>query len=113
MKWALKLKDSIRLRILAILAMVGVSSVLTLAVVEFTADATHRHMVKLSTSLIPAAMQLVQAEAAFEQVKKRSGEAVLLEEPAALNEADKEANAVGSALQAVGISVASSPELTA
>jgi len=84
-----------------------------LAVVEFSADATHRHIEKLSTSLIPAAMQLDQAEAAFEQLKKRDGEAVLLEEPAALNEADKEADAVESALRAMGLSVAPSPDLTA
>jgi len=111
--WALKTRHSIRLRILAILAMVGISSVLMLAVVEFTAAATHRHMNRLSSSLFPAAMQLVQAEAAFEQFKKRDGEAVLLEEPAAFNEADKEADAVESALRATGLSVASSPDLTA
>jgi len=70
-------------------------------------------MNKLSSSLIPAAMQLVQAEAAFEQLKKRDGEAVLLEEPAALSEADKDADAVGSALRALGLSVVSSPDLTA
>jgi methyl-accepting chemotaxis protein len=113
MKSALGIKDSIRLRILAILAMVGVSSVLLLAVVEYTADATHLHMNKLSSNLFPAAMQLVQAEAAFEQLKKRDGEAVLLEEPAALNEADKDADAVESALRAMSVSVASSPDLTA
>jgi len=110
---ALKTKDSIRLRILAILAMVGVSSVLMLAVVEFTADATRQHMNKVSSSLFPAAMQLVQAEAAFEQLKKRDGEAVVLEEPAALNEADKEADAVQAALRVMSFSVVSSPDLTA
>src|ERR1017187_9042518 len=94
----LNMKDSIRARILAILGLMGLSYVLLLAVVELTATATTRHMDRVSNTLIPGAMQMVQAEASFEQMKKRYKEAVLLEEPAALADAEKDSEAVAATL---------------
>lgn len=66
-----ELKHSIRARILAILAMMGVSYLLLLAMFEITADATHRHMDRVSSTLFPATMQLQQASVSFEQLKKQ------------------------------------------
>ena len=108
-----QMKHSIRARILAIFALMGVSCALLLAMVEFTAAATSQHMDHVSSTLIPAAMQLVQAEASFEQMKKRYKEAVLFEEPAALADADKDADAVATWLSRMRGSVAGSPELAA
>ena len=95
---AIRVKDSIPARILATLVLMGGSSLLLLSMVEFTANATHRHMEELSSTLFPASMRLAQMEASFEQMKKRDSDAVLLEEPAALNGADKDADAVASQL---------------
>jgi methyl-accepting chemotaxis protein len=107
------MKHSIRARILAILAMMGASCLLLLAMVEFTAAATHGHMDRLSSTVFPAAMQLVQTEASFEQMKKRYKEAVLLEEPTALADADKDADAVAAALRSLSATAAGSPDLAA
>ena len=108
-----KMKHSIRARILSILAMMGASCLLLLAMVEFTAAATHAHMDRLSSTVFPAAMQLVQTEASFEQMKKRYKEAVLLEEPTALADADKDADAVATALRSLSATAAGSPDLAA
>ena len=113
MKPTVKTKDSIRLRILAILALMGLSSLLTLAIVEYTATATHQHMDRVSSTLFPATLQLQQAEASFEELKKRDGEAILLEEPKELANADKDAQATTAALNDLRSSVAASPDLAA
>jgi methyl-accepting chemotaxis protein len=110
---AIRVKDSIPARILATLVLMGGSSLLLLSMVEFTANATHRHMEELSSTLFPASMRLAQMEASFEQMKKRDSDAVLLEEPAALNGADKDADAVASQLSSLGYTVEQSPELAA
>jgi methyl-accepting chemotaxis protein len=109
----LKMKHGIGARILAILALMGVSYLLLLAMVEFTAEATHRHMDRVSAVLFPATLQLQLAEASFEQLKKRDKEAVLLEEPAALADAGKDADAVASALGNLSVTLAGSPDLAA
>ena len=108
-----ELKHSIRARILAILAMMGVSYLLLLAMFEITADATHRHMDRVSSTLFPATMQLQQASVSFEQLKKQYKEAVLLEEPAALADADKNADTVVAALGSLSNVVEKSPDLAA
>ncbi len=113
MKPTIKIKDSIRLRILAILAMVGLSSLLMLAIVEYTATTTHQHMDRVSSTLFPATLQLQQAEASFADLKKRDGEAILLEEPKELASADKDAEATTAALNDLHSSVAASPDLAA
>ena len=108
-----EMKHSIRARILAILAMMGVSYLLLLAMFEITADATHRHMDRVSSTLFPATMQLQQASVSFEQLKKQYKEAVLLEEPAALADADKNADTVVAALGSLSNVVEKSPDLAA
>ncbi len=107
----MKMKHSIRARILAILGMMGVSCLLLLAMVQFTAGAIHQHIERVSSTLYPASLQLQKAEASFEQLKKQYGEAVLLEEPAELANADRDADAVAAALSSLSGIVAESPDL--
>ncbi|MDP9050149.1 MAG: methyl-accepting chemotaxis protein [Acidobacteriota bacterium] len=109
----LQVRHSIRLRILAILATMTVSYVLLLAMVEFTASATSHHMDHLSSMLIPATMQLIQAENSFSETEKHYEEAVLQEEPTSLADAGKDAAMAAEALGKLRASVAESPELSA
>jgi len=105
-------KHSIRTRILATLGIMGISYLALLAMIEFSAGATHRHTDRLSATLFPASLQLNQAEASYEQLKKRYKEAVLLEDPAALADANKDADATASALSGLSITLAAdAPDL--
>lgn len=113
MATTIKMKHGIRARILGILAMMGLSYLLLLAIVEFTAGATHRHMEHVSSALFPATLQLQQIEASFQQVERRYKEAILLEEPAALADADRDDDVIAAALSALHLSVAGSPDLAA
>jgi methyl-accepting chemotaxis protein len=107
------MKHSIRARILAILGMLGMNYLLLLAMVQLTAGAIHRHMERVSSTLFPASLQLQKAETSFDQLEKRYKEAVLLEEPSALADADKNADAVTAALNSLSNTVSESPDLTA
>ena len=109
----LQMKHSIRVRILAILGMMGLSYLLLLAMMQFTADATRRHMDRMSSTLFPATLQLQKSQVSFDQLEKRYKEAVLLEEPAALASADKDADAIVESLSSLRTSVAESPDLAA
>ncbi len=103
--------DSIKARILGILGVLAFGYLLLLAMVQFTAAATHRHIEEASGSLFPAALRLQEAEASFEHLQKRYKEAVLLEDAGALDAAEKDADAVSSALSALRPLVAGSPDL--
>ena len=111
MSQTMKMKHSIRTRILAILGMIGLSYLLLLAMMQFTAVATRRHMDRMSSTLFPATLQLQKAQVSFDQLEKRYKEAILLEEPAALVSADKDADAVVESLRSLRTSVAESPDL--
>lgn len=106
-----KMKHSIRARILAIFGMMGLSYMLLLAMMQITASATQQHMDHVSVTLFPAALQLQKTQVAFEQLEKRYKLAVLLEEPAELASADKDADAVAASLSSLGSIVADSPDL--
>ena len=103
---------SIKARILGILGVLAVGYLLVLAVVQFTAAATHQHIDEVRASLFPAALQLQEAEAAFQQLQKRYKDAVLLEDPNALPLAEKDAEAVESALNGLQALLAGDPELS-
>jgi len=103
--------SSIKVRILGILGVLAVGYLLLLAVVQITAAATHRHLDQVSSTWFPAALQLQEAEASFEQLRKSYKDAVLLEDPAALAAADKDGEAVASALTALRAQLDRSPEL--
>jgi methyl-accepting chemotaxis protein len=91
--------------------MMGLSYLLLLAMMQFTSSGTHRHMVRMSSTLFPAKLQLQKAQVSFDQLEKRYKEAVLLEEPAELTSADKDADAVAASLSRLSNIVAESPDL--
>jgi methyl-accepting chemotaxis protein len=102
----------IKTKILAILAVLGGGYLLLLAVVQISATATHSRMSEISSSLFPAALQIQEAEASFERMKKHYGDAVVLQDAAALKGAGADAEATGAALEKVKTLLASSPELS-
>jgi methyl-accepting chemotaxis protein len=102
----------IKTKILAILAVLGGGYLLLLAVVQISATATHSRMLEISSSLFPAALQIQEAETSFERMKKHYGDAVVLQDAAALKGAGADAEATGAALEKVKTLLASSPELS-
>lgn len=103
--------DTIKFKILSILAVLAVCYLLLLAVVQFTATVTHSHLEQVSISLFPAALRIQEAESSFEQLNKRYKDAVLLEDPDALASAERDAAQVTAALLDLRRDLASSPTL--
>jgi len=101
----------IKTRILGILAVLVGGYLLLLAMVQLTATATHRRMSEISSSLFPAAMRMQEAESSFERMKKRYGDAVVLQDASSLKGAETDAEATAAALSDVKASLALSPEL--
>jgi methyl-accepting chemotaxis protein len=91
-------RHSIRTRILAVLGLVGASYLLLIAVMEFTSTATHTHGTLLSKVIYPASLQLLEAQSAAEQMRRQYKDAVLMEEPAALSEAEQQGDVAASSL---------------
>lgn len=87
--------------ILGIVAVLGGGYLLMLGVVNYTASATHSRMSQISTSLFPSALRMQEAESAFERMKQHYGDAVVLQDPKALAEADKDGEATSQALTQV------------
>jgi len=102
----------IKTKILAILAVLAGGYLLLLAMVQISATATHSRMLEISSSLFPAALQIQEAETSFERMKKHYGDAVVLQDAAALKGAGTDAEATGAALEKVKALLASSPELS-
>ncbi len=102
---------SIRTLIFSILGMLGLSSLLLLAMVQITARATHKHVKYVASTVFPSALKLKEAEASFQQLKKHYQDAVLLEDAGALAASDREADLVTSALFALRLQLEDSPEL--
>ena len=87
--------------ILGIVAVLGVGYLVMLAVVNYSATATHSRMSQISASLFPSALRMQEAESAFERMKKHYGDAVVLQDTKSLTEADKDAEATAAALNEV------------
>jgi methyl-accepting chemotaxis protein len=87
--------------ILGIAAVLGVGYLIMLAVVNYSAAATHSRMSQISASLFPSALRMQEAESAFERMKKHYGDAVVLQDTKSLTEADKDAEATAAALTEV------------
>ncbi|MGA9128516.1 MAG: methyl-accepting chemotaxis protein [Terracidiphilus sp.] len=102
----------IKTRILGILAILGGGYLLQVAMVQYTATATHNRMSEISSSLFPAALKMQEAEAAFERMKKHYGDAVVLQDAKSLDGGAKDAEAVDAALGEVKTALAASPELS-
>src|SRR5665213_9783 len=105
-------RHSIRTKILGVLALVGASYLLLLGVMEFTSNTTRRHGAVLAKVIYPASLQLLMAQSQFDQMKRGYKDAVLMEEPAALAEADKDGEQAAASIAALsGILQNGSPEL--
>ncbi len=103
--------SSIKFRIVGILGLLGMGYVLLLSVMQFTAAATRSHMDAISASLFPAALRIREAEASFVQLEKDYEEAVLLEDPVALDAADKDAATLAKTLDSLHRKISASPEM--
>lgn len=102
----------IKTRILGILAVLAGGYLLQVAMVQFTATATHSRMSQISSSLFPAALSMQHAQASFERMQKHYGDAVVLQDATSLKGAETDAEAVATALDTVKESLASLPELS-
>jgi len=101
----------IKARILGILGILAIGYLMLLVTVQISATITHRRMSEISSSLFPAALRMQEAETAFERMKKHYGDAVVLQDPASLTGADKDAEDTGAALGAVKSALASTSDL--
>jgi hypothetical protein len=101
----------IKTRILGILAVLAGGYLLLVAMVQFSATATHSRMSQISSSLFPAALRMQEAEAAFERMKKNYSDAVVLQEASSLKGAETDAQATAASLDAVKTALAPEPEL--
>lgn len=102
----------IKTRILSILALLAAGYLLQVAMVQYTATATHNRMSVISDSLFPAALKMQEAESAFEKMKKHYGDSVVLQDAAPLASAEKDAAETAAALNEVRGVLSSSPELS-
>jgi methyl-accepting chemotaxis protein len=104
----IKVKGSI----LGVLAVLVGGYLLLLAMVQISGTSTHSSMSQISASLFPAALKMQHAEASFERMKKRYGDAVVLQDTKSLDGAEKDAEATAGTLDEVKTALASSPELS-
>jgi methyl-accepting chemotaxis protein len=101
----------IKARILTILGVLAGGYLILLAIVQLSASATHSRMSQISTSIFPAALKMQEAEAAFERMKKHYGDAVVLQDAKALQDAAGDAQVAEQALGVVKNGLASVPHL--
>jgi methyl-accepting chemotaxis protein len=102
----------IKSRILGTLGILAGGYLMLLAMVQISATITHSRMSQISASLFPAALRMQEAESAFERMKKHYGDAVVLQDQAALSGAEKDAEDTAAALSAVKASLAGMPDLS-
>jgi len=79
----------------------GLGYVALLILLQWTASETQAHMHLASENLFPAAQSIQDAQAGFQNVVKKYGDAVVLQDKSALTDADKETQAVIASLQSV------------
>ena len=103
--------SSIKLRLLVALAAMGVGNLLLLVMVQVTAVATHNHLQQVSTSTFPAALKIQEAQADFNRLEERYKDAVMLEDPANLAAAERQADALTDDLAELRRQVSTSAEL--
>jgi methyl-accepting chemotaxis protein len=102
----------IKTRILSSLTLLAGGYLLLLAMVQLTSAATHTRMSQLSSALFPAALDMQQAEAAFERMKKHYQNAIVTQDATALGSAQKDAEETKAALDEVQKLLAGLPELS-
>jgi methyl-accepting chemotaxis protein len=100
----------IKAKIWMSIAIFGAGYVALLVLLQWTSSETQKHMAIASGSLFPAALSSQEANAGFQKVAKRYGDAVLMQDKKALAAADEDAEAVTSALKSVQDKTSFSPE---
>jgi methyl-accepting chemotaxis protein len=103
----------IKTRILGILATLAGGYLLLLAMVQFSASATHSRMSEISASLFPAALKMQEAESSFERMQKHYSDAVVLQDANSIKGAVADADSAESALETVKTDLAQAPDLSA
>jgi methyl-accepting chemotaxis protein len=106
-----KAKQSIRVRILAILVVLAIGYLLLMAMAKYTADSTSAHMDQLTNTVFPAALRIRQAQASFDEMTKHYKEAVVIEDAGPLAAAEKDADAVEQSLTELRDQSPGSPEI--
>ncbi len=81
----------IKSRILSILSVLVAGYLLVLAMVLISASITHNRMSQISSALFPAALRTQEAEASYERMKKHYGDAIVLQDQASFDNAEKDA----------------------
>ena len=107
------MKHSIRGRIMAILTLIGMSYLVLIAMVQFTAGTTHAHMAKVSSIVFPASSELLKAETSFEESQKRYKDAIVLEDSSMLSVGSKDEDTVDSSLAQLSRDLADLPDMAA
>jgi len=101
---------SIRMRIRLAIIVLGAGYLALLLLLQFTGAKTQSNMTIASGSLFPATLSSQEAAASFQKLTKSYSDAVLLQDTAALGQADEAAQAVAKALRAVHEGTAFNPE---
>jgi hypothetical protein len=92
---------SIRGKLLLSIGLLAMGYRLFLGLVQWTAAATDHHLTTVSKSIYPAALSMEQAQASFQEQGKDYKEGVLLQDKAALEAADQDAQKVSAQLENV------------
>ena len=99
--------------IFVILGVMAGGYLVLLAMVQVSGSTTHNRMTQISASIFPAALSTQEAKAHFERMTKYYGDAVVLQDSAALASAEKEADATAAALASIKSALATAPDLSA
>ncbi len=101
----------IKSRILSILGVLVAGYLLVLAMVLISASISHNRMSQISSALFPAALRTQEAEASFERMKKHYGDAVVLQDQASFDTAEKDAEQTEAAILFVKAALQKIPNL--
>jgi methyl-accepting chemotaxis protein len=89
---------SIRSKLLLSIGLLATGYLLFLGLVQWTASTTERHLTTVSKSIYPAALSMEEAQASFQKQTKDYKDSVLLQDKAALEAADQDAQKVSARL---------------
>jgi len=103
----------IRSKLLLSVGVLATGYLLFLGLVQWTTHTTQQHLDTVSKAIYPAALSVTNAQAAFQNLTKDYKDAVLLQDKAALETADKDAQRVAAALSDVSEKAAFDPALQA
>ena len=101
----------IRGKLLSSIGVLGLGYIVFFGLMEWTTSTAQEHLRIASDSLFPAAASLQQAQAIFQKLNKSYRDAVVLQDPSALEAGDADARAGISALESARDKLAGNPQL--